>query len=129
MEGDALLLLNNRLANRRTYLDWNKTIMGPIIDEHGVEQGGINSSDFNKLYNNEFLETLQKSCQGVQMGSKLTISAVLTTCSSAQTTSTCCTTCSSWHLSIARNSKLSCAQTRPNFCFILTGPTWYHSTQ
>ena len=50
--------------------------MGPVIDEHGVEQGGINSSNFYKLYNNELLETLQKSCQGVQMVSKLTISAV-----------------------------------------------------
>ena len=64
VEGDALLLLNNRLTNRKTYLDWNQTIMGPILDEQGVEQGGINSSDFYKLFNNKLLETLQRSCQG-----------------------------------------------------------------
>ena len=76
IEGDALLLLKNRLMNRQTYLDWDKTIMGPIFDEHGVEQGGVNSSEFYKLYNNELLVTLQKSCQGVRLGQQLTVSAV-----------------------------------------------------
>ena len=76
VSGNALTYLNNRLANRRTFVDWNKTVMGPIIDEHGVEQGGVNSSEFYKLYNNELLETLQSSCQGVYMGNQLTISTV-----------------------------------------------------
>ena len=72
----ALLLLNKRLVNRKTYVDWNKTIMGPIADEHGLEQGGVNSSEFYKLYNNELLDTLQRSGQGVILSSSLTVSAV-----------------------------------------------------
>ena len=65
VQGDVLLYLNQRLINRKTYVDWDKTLMGPIFDEHGVEQGGINSSDFYKLYNNDLLKTLQES--GVDM--------------------------------------------------------------
>ena len=42
--------------------------MGPIRDKHGLEQGGGNSSDLYKLYNNEQLETAQKSEQGVYLG-------------------------------------------------------------
>ena len=76
VEGDALLYLNHRLKNRKTYVDWDRTIMGPILDEHGVEQGGINSSDYYKLFNNDLLEILQSSRQGVHMGSKLTVSGV-----------------------------------------------------
>ena len=43
--------------------------MGPICDNVGVEQGGINSGDFYKLYNNSQLEDAQKSGLGVQIGS------------------------------------------------------------
>ena len=43
--------------------DWDKIIMGPIFDEHGVEQGNINSSDYYKIYNNPLLEILQASKQ------------------------------------------------------------------
>ena len=42
--------------------------MGPIADECGVEQGGINSSDFYKVYNNEQLDLAQKSGFGVPLG-------------------------------------------------------------
>ena len=45
MGGDSLLYLKNRLLNRVTYCDWGRRIMGPIYDEHGLEQGGCNSSD------------------------------------------------------------------------------------
>ena len=76
VDGDALLLLNQRLVNRKTYVDWDRTIMGPIVDEHGVEQGGVNSSELYKLYNNELLNTLQNSGQGVKLNCKLTVSAV-----------------------------------------------------
>ena len=56
MCGYALTYLNNRLTNQLTYVDWNKTLMmGPIVDEHGVEQGGVNSSDHYKLYNNDLM--------------------------------------------------------------------------
>ena len=49
--------------------------MGPIEDECGVEQGGINSSDLYKVSNNEQLEIAQKSCLGVPLG-PVTISAI-----------------------------------------------------
>ena len=31
---------NNRLSSRRTFVDWEGTIMGPIHDVQGLEQGG-----------------------------------------------------------------------------------------
>ena len=76
VKGSALKYLNNRLSHRKTFLDWSKTVMGPIVDDHGVEQGGVNSSEFYKIYNNELLSTLQASSQGVNMGNQLTISCV-----------------------------------------------------
>ena len=76
VKGSALKYLNNRLSHRKTFLEWNKTVMGPIADDHGVEQGGVSSSEFYKLYNNELLATLQASSQGVDMGNQLTISCV-----------------------------------------------------
>ena len=51
--GETLLYLDARLGNRQTYLDWNGQLMGPILDEQGVEQGGINSSDFYKIFGKE----------------------------------------------------------------------------
>ena len=46
---------NLRLANWQTYCYWEGQLMGPICDELGVAQGGPNSSDHYKLYNNEQL--------------------------------------------------------------------------
>ena len=51
-----------------TVCEWNKTLMGPIKDECGVEQGGINSSDLYKVYNNEQLSLAQDSQFGVPLG-------------------------------------------------------------
>ena len=42
--------------------------MGPILDFWGLEQGGKNSSEFYKVYNNEQVETAQQSKLGVQLG-------------------------------------------------------------
>ena len=42
--------------------------MGPIEDECGVEQGGKNSTDFYKVYNNEQLNLAQDSGFGVPIG-------------------------------------------------------------
>ena len=47
--------------------------MGPIHDEHGLEQGGCNSSENYKIYNNELLETVQNSAQGVDIGHNIDI--------------------------------------------------------
>ena len=42
--------------------------MGPILDCWGLEQGGKNSSDFFKVYNNEQVQIAQDSELGVQLG-------------------------------------------------------------
>ena len=49
--------------------------MGPAKDITGFEQGGLNSGDFYKNYNNEQLKTAQKSELGVNLKST-TISAI-----------------------------------------------------
>ena len=50
-------------------------MMGPSPDGSGFEQGGINSGDYYKLYNNVQLNDAQDSELGVDIGSS-TISAV-----------------------------------------------------
>ena len=76
MTGQSLLYMNNRLSNRLTYCSWEQDLMGPIFDQHGLEQGGCSASDCYKIYNNNLFETVQKSCQGVDFGNGLVISAV-----------------------------------------------------
>ena len=49
--------------------------MGPAIDVTGFEQGGVNSSDYYKLYNNEQLISAQQSYLGADIGSSV-ISAI-----------------------------------------------------
>ena len=63
----GLLYLNNRLANRLTYCEWDKQMMGPIQDLLGVEQGGINSDRLYKLANNEQIKVAQKTQLGINM--------------------------------------------------------------
>lgn len=70
-----VLLIDMRLSNRKTVCEWNKILMGPIHDECGVEQGGINSSEFYKIYNNEQISNAQASGFGVELG-PVTISAI-----------------------------------------------------
>ena len=76
MDGISTILVKNRLTNRQTYLDWNRTLMGPIRDELGLEQGGSNSSEFYKIYSNENLVSAQESLQGIDLGSSQVISAI-----------------------------------------------------
>ena len=68
MSGNSLLYIKNRLSNRITFCNWDWKVMGPIYDQHGLEQGGCNSSDWYKIYNNELLKTIQKSKQSVDIG-------------------------------------------------------------
>ena len=68
VEGDALKFINNRLSNRLTVYEWNSELLGPSEDITGFEQGGINSSDYYKLYNNDQLKAAQASHLGVHMG-------------------------------------------------------------
>ena len=74
-DGQELLYLNNRLENRQTLLDWEGQLMGPIVDHRGLEQGGVSSSDFYKIFGKEQLATAQKSGLGVKLG-VLTISGI-----------------------------------------------------
>ena len=76
MDGESLHYVNNRLVNRHTYCDWDRELVGPVIDEHGLEQGGPNSSDLYKVYNNELLKTVQSLGQGVDIGNNVVVSAV-----------------------------------------------------
>ena len=76
MDGNSTTFINNRLLNRHTYLEWNKHIMGPIEDEFGLEQGGVNSGDYYKLYNNDLLSSTQLSEQGVKLGKTSVISSI-----------------------------------------------------
>ena len=69
--GAAITFIDKRLENRATIYEWNGTLMGPGKDTTGWEQGGINSSDFYKLYNNEQLITAQASGLGVDIGSSV----------------------------------------------------------
>ena len=62
-----LLYLDQRLSSRKTYCEFDKTLMGPIHDTRGLEQGGISSSDLYKLYNNEQAQTAQNSGLGVSL--------------------------------------------------------------
>ena len=70
-DGHGLLYINSRLQHRKTYVEWDKTLMGPINDKLGVEQGGVNSDRFYKLTNNTQLNTAQHSGLGVDIGSSI----------------------------------------------------------
>ena len=50
--------------------------MGPISDELGVEQGGVNSGEFYKIYGKPQLQMAQDSKLGVNLAKDLTISAI-----------------------------------------------------
>ena len=42
--------------------------MGPINDEQGLEQGGVNSSDHYEIYAREQLHLAERSKLGVKLG-------------------------------------------------------------
>jgi hypothetical protein len=69
IDGAAITFIDKRLEHRATVYEWNGVLMGPGRDGTGFEQGGINSGDFYKLYNNEQLNTAQDLDLGVDMGS------------------------------------------------------------
>ena len=74
--GEGLSYINNRLVSRKTYPEWNKTLMGPINDEVGVEQGGVNSGDFYKIYAKNQLQMAQDSKLGVKLPGDIVVSAI-----------------------------------------------------
>ena len=74
--GEELLLINHRLENRTTYAEWDRTLMGPISDQVGVEQGNVNSGDFYKTYGRTQLQMAQDSSLGVELARDLVISSI-----------------------------------------------------
>ena len=68
VQDQGLIAIDQRLKHRKTICQWNRIMMGPIRDECGVEQGGKNSSDFYKVYNDEQLNQAQASGFGVPLG-------------------------------------------------------------
>ena len=66
-DDQRLIYLNERLSHRRTYCEYDKILMGPILDSRGLEQGGIFSSDLYKLYNNEQAQAAQESGLGIKL--------------------------------------------------------------
>lgn len=75
LPGAAICYIDKRLASRKTIYEWDGSLMGPAKDDTGFEQGGINSSDFYKLYNNTQLRTSQESQLGINIESSV-ISAI-----------------------------------------------------
>ena len=69
--GSAILFMDSRLASRQTVYEWEGVKMGPASDTTGFEQGGINSGDYYKLYNNDQLTTAQSSCLVADVGSEV----------------------------------------------------------
>ena len=65
-----------KLKSRKTYPEWNKTLMGPKSDEVGVELGGGNSGDFYKIYAKSQLEMAQDSKLGVKLTSDIVVSVI-----------------------------------------------------
>ena len=72
----GLILLDERLKNRKTYCEWDKSLMGPIYDLWGLEQGGRNSSDLFKVFNNDQIASAQATKLGVPLCGDLVISAI-----------------------------------------------------
>ena len=63
----TLLYIDKRLSGRQTVVEWDRQMMGPILDQQGLEQGGVNSSDFYKIFGKEQLSLAQNSQLGVPL--------------------------------------------------------------
>ena len=74
--GQELLLINHRLNERKTIVEWAGNLMGPIQDQLGLEQGGVNSGDFYKVFGKSQLQMAQDSCLGIPLAKNLIISAI-----------------------------------------------------
>ena len=66
--GDSLLYIDNRFKHRKTFMEWDRKVIGPIEDELGFEQGGISSGDFYTIYNTEQLSTTHEANLGIDIG-------------------------------------------------------------
>ena len=66
--GHKLLYLDNRLKHRKTFMEWDHKVLGPINDQLGFEQGGISSGDLYTLYNGDQLTTAHEAGLGIDAG-------------------------------------------------------------
>ena len=64
----SLLYMAHGLSSRRTFLQYSPTIMGPIYDQRGVEQGGVSSGGQFQLVNNKELIVTNTAGLGSNMG-------------------------------------------------------------
>ena len=63
--GQTHLYINDRLESRATFLDWDKQIMGPILDVKGVEPGAVNSDHLYKIFGKDLLTICHSSKFGI----------------------------------------------------------------
>ena len=73
----SILYTANRLSLRKTFLKYNTTVMGPISDSRGVEQGGVSSSQLFQLTTDSTIKSLNDSGLGVPIGTNTLAALVL----------------------------------------------------
>ena len=64
----SILYMARRLESRRTFLQYQHSLMGPIDDDRGVEQGGIKSNRQFQLVSDNELEAANSSGLGIPIG-------------------------------------------------------------
>ena len=64
------------LANRKTYIEWDKVLMGPVNDQRGVEQGGCLSDRLHNLASALQLLTTQASGLGIDMAGVVHVASI-----------------------------------------------------
>ena len=109
----GLIYLDNRLGNRLTFCEWNKALMGPILNKRGAEQGGISSDGLYKLANNSQINAPSLALTLVPKSSPA-LARLLMTVDSWPMISTVSTTSSSSPLSTARSTLSLLFQRRLN---------------
>ena len=110
----GLLYIDSRLENRKTFIEWDKTLMGPICDLIGLEQGGVNSDRLYKLCNNIQLSTAQLSQLGVPMG-QIVVSSVGQADDTALVSNCPFKLMGLLQFNIVKNTMLNWSQKKPNF--------------
>ena len=71
-----LQCVNPRLKHRKTFVEWDKIVMGLIADQVGVEQEGVHLGDFYKIYGSNQLLMTQDSHLGVRLSRDIVVSAI-----------------------------------------------------
>jgi hypothetical protein len=66
--GDAWLLARSLYTDPMTQVKWNGSLSDIIVQQQGVRQGGILSTLFYKLYNQDLLDFLERGRVGYSIG-------------------------------------------------------------